>query len=163
MCKSVSARRGQVSTCCRTRSSSASASSRPECFPQETASRSSFAREHPADRVALLLSSSVRVSSAAARNRRSRFSVSEDDIKAAVLYHLTQFVEWPGKNDGDALSHLRGGQRRYQHRTRAFDRRARSVRSHPIRVEHNRGTDGSPWLPASSSSLPAQGHGCSSI
>lgn len=27
-------------------------------------------------------------------------SPSEDEIKAVVLYHLTQFIQWPDKNDG---------------------------------------------------------------
>jgi hypothetical protein len=61
-------------------------------------------------------------------------SVSEDDIRAAVLFHLTQFVEWPGKDEARpyricvagsgptsvALEHLVAG---------------KSVSSHPIRVE----------------------------
>jgi YfiR/HmsC-like len=64
----------------------------------------------------------------------AQVSGSEDDIRAAVLFHLTQFVEWPGKYEAQpyriciagsaptsiALEHLVEG---------------KSVRSHPIRVE----------------------------
>ncbi len=62
------------------------------------------------------------------------FSLSEDDVKAAVLYHLTQFIEWPGENASDvyqicvagstattdALEHLTEG---------------KLVRSHSIRIK----------------------------
>lgn len=64
----------------------------------------------------------------------TQVSPSEDDVRAAVLFHLTQFVEWPGKSEtepyricvagnaptGIALEHLVDG---------------KSVRSHPISVQ----------------------------
>lgn len=70
-----------------------------------------------------------------------RFSVSEDDVKAAVLYHLTQFVDWPGENNGDVYRICVAGDNAtstaLEHLTQG-----RLVKSHPIRIERISGPMG---------------------
>jgi YfiR/HmsC-like len=62
------------------------------------------------------------------------FSASEEDVKAAVLYHLTQFVDWPDENNGDVYRICVAGDTAtstaLQHLTQG-----KLVRSHPIRIE----------------------------
>jgi hypothetical protein len=62
------------------------------------------------------------------------FSVSEEDVKAAVLYHLIQFVDWPSeKNSGVYRICVAGDtatSTALQHVTQG-----RLVRSHPIQIE----------------------------